>query len=239
MSFSSLARFSFFMLFVLFANFCDARINFVHVPKYGGTTIYELLKENFPESEIYPHRKVKKGRVMSYNLQDMQDVFREFPNIHHKVVAGHFPMWFFLEKDNTYDQSFFFAVLRDPVERVLSQYRDRLRNAKKEISPLDVPSNMMCKMFCSDNTLEGEELLQNSIQNLNRMDYVIFMDTFDRDVAHLFRRLGLKLGKSVPKFNSTEKTYVSPEMISKIKELNELDIRFYEYAKQRFQKGTH
>jgi len=239
MSFSPLSRFLFFMLFVLFANFCDARINFVHVPKCGGTTIYELLKENFPESEIYPHRKVKKQRVMSYKFQDMQDVFREFPNIHHKVVAGHFPMWFFLEKDKKFDQSFFFTTLRDPIERVLSHYRDLLRNAKKEVSPLIISPNMMCKMFCSDTTLEGEELLQNSIQNLDRMDYVIFMDTFDRDVAHLFYKLNLKLGKRVPKFNATEKTYVSPEIISKLKELNELDIRFYEYAKQRFQKREH
>lgn len=44
--------------FLIFTTFSIARINFVHIPKTGGTTFDALLKYNFPLEEIYPHISV-------------------------------------------------------------------------------------------------------------------------------------------------------------------------------------
>ena len=218
------------LLFLLVFNICGASVNFVHIPKTGGQTIRSLLDSNFGDSQIYPY---------PYTLVELRRVkkipLKQLPIIHHEVAKGHLPMWFFLKKDPDYETSYFFTVLRDPVERVLSSDRYRVRNGKWQVSnPLAVQPNLMCKFLCSDSNLQGKARLANCIKTLERMNYIIFMDDFENGVRNVFNELGLNLPESIPRLNTTVPQPVSDEMIEKIKALNSLDVQLYEYAKEHF-----
>lgn len=211
---------------------CEGRIIFLHIPKTAGTTLHSLMLDHFNGADIYPFAKINKNRVNTFSLLDVQNVFYEFPMITQKYVHGHFPIWFLKEKDPNFAKSYIFTVLRDPVDRVLSHWAYLGANG----SPTDIWPNMMCKMLCSDVTLTDEELLQDSINNLNRMDYILFQDDFDNGVKRLFSHVGINKPDFIPQKNQSERKEVSEEIIAEIKELNDLDIRLYKYANKYSRK---
>ena len=211
-------------------------IRYVHVPKCGGSTIKLLMRAQFPKSEIYPYGVVGDHRIMATRIEEAEADFAELPDIHETYAGGHFPMWFFKKKDPDFETAFYFTSLRDPVERVLSHSRYNKREGRSNSHPFQIPPNMMCKMFSDDPTLEGEALLQNAIENLTRMDFVIFMDNYNRDVRQLFRCLNLQQPKTIFHANTTRKEPVSDEVIQEVRRLNALDIRLYKWAKAHFSR---
>ena len=210
-----------------------ARIHFLHIPKTGGTTMHTLLEKRFAPEDFYPLHGVldMPTRMLFNNGQDVIDACNACPPIREKISWGHFPFWFLRDKDPEFDSSFCFTILRDPVERVISNYFFRLANGRDIDSPLGIVQNYMCKMCASNNTLEGEELLQDSMRNLRRMNQIIFLDDYENGVDRLFKKLGLKHRKQIPFLNKTARSPIDAEMIQKIREKNDLDIRLYEYAK--------
>ncbi len=224
---------------LLLIHTCYGSINFVHIPKTGGTTLHRLLRAHFAPSEIYPYGKVGLGRAAATTQEQMESAWNEFPNIRHQLIGGHFPMWFFHKKDPTYDSSYFFTVLRDPVERVLSHDRYRIkwglnRGVILEPNPLAIPSNFLCKMLCSDCTLQGEELIKNCMDSLDRMNYIIFMDDYENGVRNVFNELHIPQPKEIPHYNTTSYQPVGEEMIQQIQERNALDVQLYRLAKEKF-----
>ena len=155
------------------------RICFLHIPKTGGLTVRALLESRYVENEIYAHKDAGQLARNTYDADVMSSVLKNFPPIREPLAVGHFPFWFFQNKDPHFQTSFLFTVLREPVDRVISSYFYRLAN--EELKPLlEVPANRICKMLCSDASLFGEDLLQDCIRNLQRMDFIIFMDDFER-----------------------------------------------------------
>lgn len=225
----------FFLILITFICHLEGkRINFLHIPKTGGTTLHYLFLGQFPVVEDwYPHRMVTPDCINS-EYCDQEAIIRDFPIIAHKIVSGHFPFWFFQNKDPDFDHSFFVTILREPVDRVLSHHQF-WKGMGLSLSPLDIPSNLLCKLLCSDSSLSGEELLQNSIKNLQKMDCIIFFENFDRGVKKLFQKLNLAVPHEIPKYNaSTPKQTFDEQVIQQIRELNSLDIRLYKYAKERY-----
>lgn len=220
--------------------FCYDRLIFLHIPKCGGTSIYYMLKLNFPEKDFYPHRKLDHNGYVY--LQYDPVALKIFPQINAKVTAGHFPFWFLQGNDPNIDSSFIFTIIRDPIERIISKYRDDLRLGKQICSWCPAEShgnntecNMMCKMLSSNKNLEGEELLFDCIDTLKRIDYIILFDDFEDKIKKLFNLLNLRCD-DVLWMNRTTKTSVdvivlNDEKIQKIREANYLDVRLYEYVK--------
>lgn len=220
---------AFYFLFA-FVNFCDARVIFLHIPRTAGTTLDSLISQHYKKNEIYPFFKIAEGKINTYSLEVASDVLNAFPMISEEYVHGQFPVWFLQKKDLDYDKSFIFTVLRDPVDRVLSHWS----HLEGKGSPIEICPNIMCKMLSSDVTLEGEDLLQNAILNLKRMDFIFFQDNFDYGVNKLFSILGFHLDvANIPKKHVSQRKEVSLEVIEEIKKENALDIRLYMYAKKK------
>jgi hypothetical protein len=214
-------------------SFCsEASLHFLHVPKTAGMSLHALLEKNFKIEEIYLNR------AFANNDQfDFLPMLKAPRILCRKFVSAHFPLWFIQKYDPKFGQNFIVTILRDPIERVISYWK--YSNHKPEIlpkdrlnSPLDVNPNTMCKMFASDSALQGEDLLKSSMENLQQINFIIFQDDFENGVKTLFAKLNYPIPEDIPVMNATAKVEVPEEIIEKIKELNALDIRLYEFANQ-------
>ena len=197
--------------------------------------MYSLLDRNFSSSDYYPFLAIGKGAPISRGVfdteQDILNVLNRFPMITQKVAKGHLPFWFLQSKDPQFDSSFIFTILRDPVSRVISHYHHKVREGADMKSPTEVCPNLMCRFLCSDPTLRGEALFEDCKRNLEGLDFIVFLDDFENGVNSLFNKLKLRLkGPIVPKNEGEKKRPITEEEKRKIRELNDLDIRLYEYA---------
>jgi hypothetical protein len=194
--------------------------------------MHALLQQHFDASVIYPHRGIGESGI----IVDKAAPLPEMPLPSHSVISGHFPFWWLKEKGLTSD--FCFTVLRDPVERVISHYFFKLKNGYPSLgrpvhSPLDVVPNLMCRMLSSDPALEGEALFKSAIYNLERLDFIVFLDDFEGGARRLFKKMGFEHKGEIPKLNQTaRKRKLDDQIVQKIRECNDLDLSLYEYATQ-------
>lgn len=220
------------------------RIDFIHILKCGGTTIRTLLDEQLPHLNRYRHGELhhnfegKYVRVeqMSVSPALQASILKHFPKLTEKqnLFSMHAPYWFFKAKDPNFEDSFKFTSLRDPIERVKSEYRYR-KKWLKHLSYSDIPTNSLCYFLCSDPSLTGEELVADCIKNLQMLDHIIFMDDFERGVIELFEKLGKKI-RRVPRTNTTQPAPISDKVLSNLIERNQWDILLYKRAKELFGK---
>lgn len=219
------------ILLLLFPFLSFSSLNFVHIPKCAGTTIDELIKQKIHYLDIYPFRVIERCPTWS-DIENPEEYVKDYPDIRQKYVSGHLPYWFYVLKDPNFQSSFFFTCLRDPIARVLSQYRYSLKFAKGPFSISSIPGNYMCKMLCSDPNLRGEELLRNSIQNLEKMDFILFQDDLHNGLQQLFAALNFEFPTyGIPHKNTTvNNEKFSEAVLKELREKNDLDIRLYEYA---------
>lgn len=229
-------KYLFVLIVALLANSLDARMYFMHIPKTGGTTLRLLLEQQVSAEEIYPFRNTKHA----------------IGPINEWLVSGHFPYWFCKNLDGDFEKAFKVTILREPVERYLSYLRFR-KKAAAELHDLEsvlrlrqhpnikyhrgLIDNALCRHLSADPLLEGEALLASAKKTLQTLDCVILFESFTQDVIELFKRLGITLHETeIPRLNTTEKEAISESLLAEVRELNELDIRLYEYARQNLHK---
>lgn len=97
----------------------EAYLQFIHIPKTGGTTIENVAYEN----------GVRWGRFMKNELSDAS---RDYPSC---KSEWHVPPKY-LNQDSPYSKNETFCVIRDPLERVVSEYAWRFQ-FQKEVSESD------------------------------------------------------------------------------------------------------
>lgn len=222
-----------------------ARIDFIHIPKCGGGTVSELLYEQFPGASRYPFRALHYTEGIEIIMRRMDicpslqaAILNRFPEINESLATLHAPYWFFQYKDSNFASSFKFTCLRDPIERVRSEFRFRKKWHKhRQISYDEIPCNSLCYYLCSDPSLTGEELVHDCLRNLQQLDHLIFMDDYERGVVELFRKLGKEIG-AIPKHNATEDEPIPIEILDNIIERNRWDIELYRLAKSQFGRGS-
>ncbi len=239
----------------------SAKIYFLHIPKCMGTTTHCILEKNFHEKEIFPMRKLPEYEFDSLNNQYLRtNAYGHFPKWFHKsdlalslhamseydssvdnfeLISGHFPLWFLENIDKQFEEAYLFTIVRDPIERALSEYRYFVKNNPSTLfTPLDVPANTMCKLFSSDPFLTGSELLQNCIENVAKFDSILFQEaeSFKEDLLSMIASLALVYReKKLPTLNMTLREGISEDIIEKLKEKHSLDISLYQYLKENVQ----
>ncbi len=228
--------FPIFFLSIIWISQLDARLYYIHIPKTGGSTIRTLIESKVHLSELYPRRMPKREK----NQPEMP--------LYQEIVSGHFPLWFCDQIDENFDKAYKFTVLRDPVDRYLSflRYRNRnnpnftsLEHVLETISQTDDRSNLLCKFLANHRNLTGQALLQNAKENIHRFDFIVFFDSFAEDVQNLCHLIGIDLKEeSLLHLNTTNPESVSPELMQRVIQINELDIALYEYAKNNYSPKT-
>src|SRR5262245_34850495 len=118
---------------------------FLHLPKTGGTTLSAILERQYRPDQVLPIR----GDVRSNRGDMVFDVLRSVPQeriASLRLVSGHIPYGM---HELLPAPSLYITLLRDPVQRALSQYRHVLRDRTHYLHDLVVRNKMAVEDFVS------------------------------------------------------------------------------------------
>lgn len=198
------------------------RVVFIHIPKTGGTSIISYMKE-------YVGSKGS-GQTVRYEdfLEQDIEVFAEKAS-HARFVMGHMP-WTAFELCRDKD-TFSFAVLRDPYDRLRSLYyyivnlpasyeraseiNDMQRMSLDEFLSSSDPrvrfytDNYIARQFAgslqdlADTEADRSGMAKTAIRNLSSIDVVGFNDTLNATLAEVAKAAGLPPPPNGRKVNVT------------------------------------
>lgn len=184
----------------------DRTLIFLHIPKTGGTTLSRLVVRNFPSHEIYQIRDPKQPRAPRFG--DAGGTVRDFMALpeeeraRFRCILGH--MHFGIH-EHVPGPSWYITLLRDPVERVLSQhgqYNRMVENGEKgfarrlsleaflrERTVADHQTRFLCGWSVKAHS--DEENLERAKHNLREHFCVVgTLERFNETMLVLGKRLG-------------------------------------------------
>jgi hypothetical protein len=228
---------------------------FLHIPKSGGMTVYDILNREYGRSHIYTfsggrHRlqhDVDKFKALSIQERNSFSLLRGHnPFGIHKLLQTHFS---------------YITILRDPIARVVSHYYYVLNNPHHLLHENVVSANMSLETYVSsginyemDNGQTRQiagvseeisfgmcsgDLLNQAIENIARSFSVVGLtERFDETLLLMKHVLGWKsypvyTRQNVSK-NKQSKGTLSEDTRQLIAQYNQLDLELYEYATQLF-----
>ncbi|OKH25729.1 sulfotransferase family 2 domain-containing protein [Chroogloeocystis siderophila] len=230
-------------------------IIFLHIPKASGSTLHRIIEQQYPPVVIYT--------IDGLNVVESTNEFKSLPQEQRqkiKVLKGHmsFGLHEYLARPSTY-----ITILREPVERVISQYYYICHNPKHRLHAHVKGQNLSLSEYVSsgittavDNSQTrmlaaidksivkfGQtptEALDIAKQNLKIYFSVVGLtEKFDETLILLKKKFGWRLPfyvrENVTK-NRQLKENIPPEAIEIIQHYNLLDIQLYHYAQQIFEQ---
>lgn len=228
------------------------KIIFLHVPKTAGTTFFQIVSKQYDENKIF----YIDGMNVKKSLEHFKSLDNKTRNLY-SCIYGHQPFGmhkFFNEK------TYYITLLRDPIERIISHYHYVLRTpthylhktvksnkiSLKEYAKSGISSelsNGQTKLISGDESnSSNQEILIKAIKNIDNHFYCVgFSDFFDETILLLKRKLGWKdvyYSKKNVAPKGSSKRIIPQSTIDEIAEANELDIKLYDYALQKFKAET-
>lgn len=225
----------FLVVFSQLAASTQEKLFFLHMPKTGGLSTRYCLEEK------YSSRDCK--AISSVHLEKNKDVFNR-----KKFVSGHFYFYDVAPLINDFKT---FTVLRDPIQRVLSEYRYAIKRNKfidashfllEEGSPLETISNVNCMVLSRldprDHSISIEQHLASAKRTLEEFYFVGLTDCLEESLILLHQKLGWEAPHQISCHNTTEKFYETypEELLTAIAKRNWADIELYEFAKNLYAK---
>lgn len=223
------------------------QIFFMHIPKTAGTTLVELIRQQFKPEEYFSHT----GRLPECLTPEVMKPIETA-----RFVRAHQPYNF---------QQYFprhpviITMLREPIARTYSNYvhlrtygQDRLSEMGKELGKTDgelisieefltlkTQSNRQTRYLAglpfSDNSMSPKSMLLLAKTHLESMAFFGITERFDDSLRLLTYTFGWNLPTKYESLNrSTAKREMTPELETAIRNANELDIELYNYATQLF-----
>ncbi len=204
----------------------------LHIPKTAGTSFRNILKAVYGEEQVV---RFDINRFVAVENEEFTD--KKLPS-HIRVIHGHFPYNKLMELVAIPQGVPVITWLRDPVERVISNYyylskilREELNEEEKDLNILAKMQKTLLEYVCAaPNQNRMSSFLQGS--SLEDFFFIGITDHYADDLEDLAQMLGWK-DYPVLEHNITgEKPDVDEETLNKIKELNSKDIEIYNSALQ-------
>ncbi|MGN4501030.1 sulfotransferase family 2 domain-containing protein [Bacillus cereus group sp. MYBK30-2] len=217
----------------------------LHMPKTAGTTLKVLMRKNYPPEKIidlYDSFRSHEEVVKKLNSLPLEET--EWINCHLSFgIHEH------LSRPATY-----VTILRDPIERIISDYFFILNNPghglHKEVSRMDlldfqsqaIHTNKQCKVILG--LPLAESVNRNDVKKAQKIleDYFCFVGITElfTESAFLMKELfnwpRIKISNRNVTINRPKATEISDEVIQKIRENNKVDIALYEHARQEVEE---
>ena len=214
-------------------NYCaDIPYTFLHVPKTAGTSLRVALEEVLGEEAIFPNRSYLRLNGGFYpRPKDLTQAMLGLPPTV-KLMQGHLP---FRVIKSSLPNTKIISVIREPVARVISllQHKKKFISPEVSVSQLlesnpHLYSNQMVKMFSDVGlTGSGEDCLQSAIRNAQSIDVLGFTESYRTLLKACGSLLGVELGEPKRLNTSGGREPIDSATLEKIRDLNELDARFY------------
>ena len=220
----------------------------LHIPKTGGTTLRDIIQRQYRAEKI----------LMIPKLEESENIIKEISASHInqlKLIQGHLKYGI---HNHFHRRAKYFAIIRDPINRVLSTYYYVL-SQKNNPQNLSTSNNQMTiydfvqsgvnpflingqtklisgKTGNIDNPIiESEELFSLAKENIeNDFLFLGITEMFDETILILKNMLGWHMPYySIANRTKKKPNYdaVNPTIISFIKEHNQLDIKLYNITK--------
>lgn len=203
---------------------------FLHIMKTGGTTLTNIICNQYAENIHYRKGWMPSGVLEYYDELEKAD-----------SLCGHF--WFgvhrYLSRPFTY-----ITLLRDPIEQVISwfYYRYKSQHLDQFNGSLDeyISSNkfnhetvnLQTRFICGDKTSDLERAKENLKKHFT---LVGITELFDESVFLMKKELGWEnIGYKRVNTNNNrpDKNQILQSTINKIKEKNKMDLELYYFARQ-------
>ncbi len=226
---------------------------FIHIPKAAGSTLRAIIQNQYKRHVMY----AIDGRRVKESVEE----FKILPLSHRekiRVLLGHmlFGLHEYIPRPSTY-----ITILRDPVERVISNYYYVLRKPAHRMHDEVTSQKMTLKEYVEskintqlnngqtrvisgiNDVLFGKctnEMFERAKKNIeNHFSVVGLTERFDETLILLQRVLAWRrpfyIMKNVTK-NRPVKENISEDTLNTIEYYNKLDIALYKFAKERFEE---
>ena len=220
----------------------------LHIPKTGGTTLRDIIQRQYRAEKI----------LLIPKLEESENILKEVSTSQInqlKLIQGHLKYGI---HNHFHRRAKYFAIIRDPINRVLSTYYYVL-SQKNNPQNLSTSNNQMTiydfvqsgvnpflingqtklisgKTGNIDNPIiESEELFSLAKENIeNDFLFLGITEMFDETILILKNMLGWHMPYySIANRTKKKPNYdaVNPTIISFIKEHNQLDIKLYNITK--------
>lgn len=214
----------------------------LHIPKTAGTSFRNILKEVYGEEHVVRfdiHRFVTiekkefKGRKLNPDIQ---------------VIHGHFPYDKLLEFVELPEGVPVITWLREPAERVISNYYYLEKILREELDEDKKDLNILAKMQKTLKEYANTEANRNRISKFlkgaepEQLFFIGLTDHYAEDLHDLSDMLGWKSYPVLKQNVTGTKPFVDDETLQYIRQLNEKDYIIYNKAlqirKERISKKT-
>ena len=220
----------------------------LHIPKTGGTTLRDIIQRQYRSEKI----------LMIPKLEESENILKEVSTSQInqlKLIQGHLKYGL---HNHFHRRAKYFAIIRDPINRVLSTYYyvlsqknnpQNLSTANNQMTIYDFVQSGVNPFLINGQTqlisgktgdidnpiIESEELFSLAKENIeNDFLFLGITEMFDETILILKNMLGWHMPYySIANRTKKKPNYdaVNPTIISFIKEHNQLDIKLYNITK--------
>lgn len=217
----------------------------LHIPKTGGTTLRSLIHRRYPEHQV----------VEAYDSPDVASALADRPGECGRaaVLMGHFR---FVPPEEYDRPCRYFTILRDPVARVVSNYKHICRSPKHPlhpaVAPLGLPAfarsaaieegnNLQTRLLAGMAPGDGpceERHLEAAMQRVESLGVRVgFLHRFDESLVY-FAREGLRTGgyvrENVGGGRGRARAGIGDGDLEAVADANSMDMRLYAWAAGRY-----
>jgi len=205
----------------------------LHIPKTAGTSFRNILKSVYGEEQVVRFDiKIKTRKI------DIESVPFDGSSLpaHIRVIHGHFHYTDLVEQVNIPETAKWITWLREPSDRVLSNYFYLSERLREELDEEKRGLNILAKMQRTLIEFARDEINRNRMSkflhgaDLSRFDFIGLQEQYDSDLKHLAQILNWP---EYPVFRhnvTRSRPTVDPDVLSEIRELNRNDYELYEEA---------
>lgn len=212
---------------------------FLHIPKTGGTTLFDILTRYFAPEEVL---SIEKPDQIDRDLREQLASAR--------LIRAHMGYEFYQYAARP---PIYLTMLRDPVQRVVSNYAAMRRPTKQrpqiyagtleefidEPARMNVQAHHIAGSRQSLRQASPETVLSVGKAHLHSFPFVGITERFDDSLQLLVYMMGWDYPTEYQSRNISgqkEKPDVTPDLHDRILQNNQIDVQVYDFAKQLFEE---